>query len=85
MSLSTSPSESGSDESKPAASTHERLEAALDEMGELMVRTASGDELELHKHNVEFGDAPWVQVDADDETHWFNAESVERYWIHEEI
>lgn len=66
-------------------STFERLEQSLEENGELMVRTASGDELELHTHNVSFEDDPYLRVDADDETHWVNAQFVERYWIHEEI
>lgn len=30
-------------------------------------------------------EAPFFRVDADDETHWVDARSVERYWIHKEL
>ncbi|MFC7166492.1 hypothetical protein [Halospeciosus flavus] len=68
-------------------STFTRLARALDEKGEVMIRTASGDELELHKHNVAFedADAPFFRVDGDDEVHWVDARNVERYWIHNEL
>lgn len=87
MSLSKSPSETDSDEesSSTTAETYERLESILNEMGEVMVESAAGETLELHKHNVEFEDEPWFRVDADDETHWVDAESIQHYWIHEEI
>lgn len=86
MSLSKSPSQSErDDESAADYPTFERMERVLDEKGELMVKTAAGDELELHKHNVSFEEAPWMQIDGDDEVHWLDAEKIERYWIHEEI
>lgn len=86
MSLSKSPSQSDSDdESTSTDGTYERLETTVDEMGEVMVESAAGETLELHKHNVEFEGAPWFRVEADDETHWINAESIRHYWIHEEI
>lgn len=61
---------------------YERLKQALQENGELMIQLDSGKEAELHLHNTEFLDNPMIKVDADDEIHWFNAEKVERYWIH---
>lgn len=62
------------------------LRDAVDEMGEVMIRTDSGEEHELHKHNAEFlEDSGMIKVDADDEIHWFNAEKVERYWIHKDF
>lgn len=87
MSLSKSPSETDSDEesSSTTAGTYARIEELVDEMGEVMVESAAGETLELHKHNVEFEDEPWFRVDADDETHWVNAEGIQHYWIHEEI
>lgn len=47
-----------------------------------MIRTDSGEERELHKHNAEFQEDGIIKVDADDMIHWVNAEKVERYWIH---
>jgi hypothetical protein len=64
---------------------YERLEQALSDFGEVMIRLDSGEEAELHLHNVEFVGEPFVKVDADNETIWFNAEKVESYWIHEDF
>lgn len=64
---------------------YDRLQNALQENGELMIRMASGAEHELHLHNVHFDDEPFVRVEGQDETHWFNAEHVERYWIHQDF
>ncbi len=64
---------------------YDRLEQALEENGELMVRMASGAEHELHLHNTQFIEQPMVKVDGDDEIHWFNADQVERYWIHQDF
>jgi hypothetical protein len=61
---------------------YDRLEEALNQNGELMIRLDSGKEAELHLHNTKFIEEPMVRVDADDEVHWFNAEKVEEYWIH---
>lgn len=84
MSLSKSPTQDD-DESADSYPTFERLRTAIDEKGEVMVRMASGDELELHKHNVSVDEAPWLEVGGDEETHWLNAQHVEHYWIHDEI
>lgn len=64
---------------------YDTLKSALDKHGEIMIRMDSGAEHELHKHNVAFKEDGTIKVDADDETHWFNAEKVERYWIHREF
>jgi hypothetical protein len=61
------------------------LKQALEENGEIMVKTDSGEERELHLHNVEFLDNGLIKIDANDEIHWFNAEKVERYWIHKDF
>lgn len=61
---------------------YERLRETVQEYGEVMIRLDSGEEAELHLHNAEFVEEPIIKVDADDEVHWFNAEKVERYWIH---
>jgi hypothetical protein len=65
---------------------YERLKNAVDEYGEVMIITDSGEEHELHKHNAEFlDDSRIVKVDADDKVHWLNLEKVERYYIHEDF
>lgn len=61
------------------------LQDALDENGEIMIRTDSGEDRELHLHNAEFLDNGTIKVDADDEIHWLNPEKVERYWIHKDF
>lgn len=86
MSLSKSPDQDESDdESSDSYPTFERLRTAIEEKGEVMVRMASGDTLELHKHNVNVDGAPWLKVGGDESTHWLNAQQVERYWIHDDI
>lgn len=50
-----------------------------------MVRTDSGEDRELHKHNTDFLDNGMIRIDGDDRIHWLNPEKVERYWIHEEF
>ncbi len=64
---------------------YERLKNALQENGELMLRMASGEDVEIHLHNTEFKEEPIIEVEGQDETHWLNAEEVERYWIHNDF
>ena len=64
---------------------YDKLKDAVKEKGEVMIRTDSGEDRELHKHNTEFLDNGLVRIDGDDETHWLNPEKVERYWIHEDF
>lgn len=64
---------------------YEKLKQSVKKNGEVMVQFDSGKEAELHKHNTEFLEDPIIKVDADDKVHWFNAEKVERYWIHEDF
>ncbi|MDY6774395.1 MAG: hypothetical protein SVS85_04295 [Candidatus Nanohaloarchaea archaeon] len=64
---------------------YEELKEAVEEKGEVMIRTDSGEDRELHKHNTDFQDDGMIRVDADDEVHWLNAEKIERYWIHKDF
>lgn len=66
-------------------SIYERLEDGLEEKGEIMIKLAGGEELELHTHNVEFEEDPFIRIDADDEVHWVDASKIAHYWIHEEL
>ncbi len=63
----------------------DRLQNALEEKGEIMIRFDSGETAELHLHNTEFLDDPIIKVDGGDAVHWFNAEKVESYWIHDDF
>ena len=61
------------------------LKEKLEETGELMIQLDSGKEAELHLHNTKFVENNLIEVDADDEIHWFNADKVERFWIHKDF
>lgn len=61
---------------------YDKLKEAVEEYGEIMIRTDSGENRELHKHNAEFQENGVIKIDADDEVHWLNAEKVERFAIH---
>lgn len=63
----------------------DRLQKAVDEKGEVMIRMDSGENHELHKHNAEFLNSGLIKVDADDQIHWLNPDKVERYWIHKDF
>mgnify|MGYP006290077335 FL=1 len=85
MSSTTSVSQSTSNSDSEGESMYHRLTEAVDEMGEVMVKTVDGSELELHKHSVEKDEEPFIRVEGDDETHWVDTTKVVRYWIHDEI
>ncbi|MEM4311203.1 MAG: hypothetical protein QXX95_02300 [Nitrososphaerales archaeon] len=59
------------------------LKKALEENGELMVKTDSGDQFELHKHNVTFDDTTKsIRIDGAAEIYWIDSTKIEYYWIH---
>lgn len=66
-------------------SLHQRLEDGLKEKGEIMVKLGDGEELELHTHNVESEEEPFIRVDADDQVYWVDTSQISHYWIHEEL
>lgn len=82
---SVSKSTTSSDDSAESESMYHRLADAIEEYGEVMVIAGDGAELELHKHTVEFEDAPYIKVEAEDEVHWIDTGTIGRYYIHEEI
>jgi hypothetical protein len=64
---------------------YESLKASLDRNGEVMIRIDTGEQIELHKHNVKFDDSTKeIVVDAGTETYWIGADRVSYYWIHKE-
>lgn len=50
-----------------------------------MIQTDSGEERELHLHNVEFLEEPIAKVEGGEGTHWINLDKVESYWLHREF
>ena len=63
----------------------ESLKDRVENDGEVMIRLGSGEEIELHKHNVKFDDnTKEIIVDGGTETYWIPVESVSYYWIHRE-
>ena len=50
-----------------------------------MIRVDTGEEIELHIHNVKFEDSTQeIVVDAGTDTFWIGADRVSYYWIHKE-
>ena len=63
----------------------ESLKDRVENDGEVMIRLGSGEEIELHKHNVKFDDnTKEIIVDGGTETYWIPVERVSYYWIHRE-
>ena len=61
------------------------LKACVEKNGEVMIRTDTGEKIELHKHNAKFDDSTKeIVVDAGGETYWIDSEKVSYYWIHRE-
>ena len=59
------------------------LKKALEDYGEIMIKTDSGSIFELHKHNVTFDDSTkTIIVDAANEIFWIDSDKIEYYWIH---
>jgi len=64
---------------------YESIRSSVENNGEVMIRLSSGEELELHKHNVKFDDGTKeIIVDGGSEVYWINAENIVYYWIHKE-
>ena len=65
--------------------TLKQFKEILDEMGELMLMTDTGEKFELHKHNVQFDEQKdAIVIDASSETFWLDPTKIAYYWIHKE-
>lgn len=63
----------------------EQLQQALEEKGELMVKSDTGEKFELHKHNVRFDEkSKMIEIDSGDKTFWLVPEKISYMWIHKE-
>jgi hypothetical protein len=64
---------------------YEALKASVDKNGEVMIQVDTGEEIELHRHNVMFEDSTnEIVVDAGTKTYWIGADRVSYYWIHKQ-
>jgi hypothetical protein len=64
---------------------YDSIKNSVETNGEVMIRLGSGEELELHKHNVRFDDnTKEIIVDAGTEIYWVTADNVVYHWIHKE-
>ena len=62
---------------------YESIKDSVENNGEVMIRLSSGEDLELHKHNVKFDDnTKEIIVDAATEIYWITAENIVYHWIH---
>jgi len=64
---------------------YDRLREAVEQKGEVMIITDSGEEHELHKHNVEFLGDGMAKINAVERIHWLDLEKVERYYVHKDF
>lgn len=65
---------------------YDAVKTKIQDAGEVMVLMDSGEEHELHKHNVTFhDDTQVIEVDEAERIHWLNADKIERYWIHKDF
>lgn len=64
-------------------SRYELIKNALDEKGELMIKSDAGEKFELHKHNVTCDDTNKIfKIDGSNQIYWIDPEKVSYYWIH---
>jgi hypothetical protein len=64
---------------------YDSIKNSVETNGEVMIRLGSGEELELHKHNVRFDDnTKEIIVDAGTEIYWVTADDIVYHWIHKE-
>lgn len=68
-----------------AMANYDALRESVDTNGEVMIRIDTGEEIELHRHNVKFEDSTKeIIVDAGTKTYWIGADRVSYYWIHKQ-
>jgi hypothetical protein len=64
---------------------YDSIKNSVETNGEVMIRLGSGEELELHKHNLRFDDnTKEIIVDAGTEIYWVTADNIVYHWIHKE-
>ena len=60
------------------------IQQLVEEKGELMVMSDTGEKFELHKHNVKFDDSSGlVEVDGGTKKFWLIPSKIAYYWTHD--
>lgn len=62
----------------------EQLQKMLNEKGELMVMSDTGEKFELHKHNVKFDQSSdLIEIDGGTKKFWLIPSKIAYYWTHD--
>jgi len=62
----------------------QQLQQLVEEKGELMVMSDTGEKFELHKHNVKFDDSSdLVEIDGGSKKFWLIPSKIAYYWTHD--
>jgi hypothetical protein len=62
----------------------EQLQKLVEDKGELMVMSDSGEKFELHKHNVRFDEkSDLIEIDGGTKRFWLLPSKIAYYWIHD--
>ncbi|NND86351.1 MAG: hypothetical protein HKM23_03265 [Nitrosopumilus sp.] len=61
----------------------EQLQQLVEEKGEVMVMSDTGEKFELHKHNVKFDrSSDLVEIDGDAKKFWLLPSKISYCWTH---
>lgn len=61
-----------------------QIQTLLDEKGELMVMSDTGEKFELHKHNVDFDESSdTIEIDGGTKKFWLIPSKIAYYWTHD--
>jgi len=62
----------------------DQLQQLVEDKGELMVMSETGEKFELHKHNVKFDkSSDLVEIDAGTKKYWLLPSKISYCWIHD--
>ncbi|KFM20389.1 hypothetical protein AAA799P11_00136 [Marine Group I thaumarchaeote SCGC AAA799-P11] len=62
----------------------QQLQKLVEEKGELMVMSDTGEKFELHKHNVKFDESSdLVEIDGGTKKFWLIPSKIAYYWTHD--
>ena len=62
----------------------QQLQQLVEEKGELMVMSDTGEKFELHKHNVKFDESSdLVEIDGGSKKFWLIPSKIAYYWTHD--
>jgi len=64
----------------------QQLQQLVEEKGELMVMSDTGEKFELHKHNVKFDDSSdLIEVDGGTKKFWLIPSKIAYYWTYDKV